>query len=265
MKKFRLTEETRLGNIVETHITDIESTSLRGAKTKATNYLVKSVEEKDWYDGQSLDVDRYKNGKWIDKFDGSSERIVHVDKVARLVEITEEDDNTSDTPSGYTEKSTNDKGKIRIQVTYYDKSTTEATGIYLNSEFDYQEAVENKSADLLFIQFDDGKVVFRKDFDGNDLFKNAGIIHVNHGCIVFYDYKDGLTHTEGLDHKQISETYPRGRMINVEGRTYTIIGYGSAMFSGNDTDMALCVVDYINQDKKFFETSEVSPDMLIPQ
>ena len=98
MKKFRLTEANQLGDIVETHITDIESTSLRGAKTKSVNYLVKSVEEKKWYDGQSIDIRRYKNGMWVDKLDGSSERIVHVNKVVKLVEITEEDDNTPEKP-----------------------------------------------------------------------------------------------------------------------------------------------------------------------
>ena len=163
---------------------------------------------------------------------------------------------------------TNDKGRIRVEVTYYDKSTTEATGIYLNNNFDYQKAVSDRKSDLLYIEFDDGKVLFRKDFDGNDLFKNEGIIEVSHGCILFYDYKDDESlkyHREGLDYIQIENTYPRGRLINIQDRTYIVIGYSSAMFSDKDTDMSLCVKDYITDDKKFFETSEISPDMLLPQ
>ena len=59
----------------------------------------------------------------------------------------------------------------------------------------------------------------------------------------------------------IRTEYPIGTLVNAcignETRTVIVRGYGTAMFAGNDTDMALHVKDYVTGEKSFVETQMI--------
>ena len=77
-----------------------------------------------------------------------------------------------------------EKGTIRIQITYLDQSTLEATGFYNRDLYVLETLCESS---LLCIEFDDGKVIYPHDIDSHKVFKNLGIVKISHGMTIFYE------------------------------------------------------------------------------
>ena len=73
----------------------------------------------------------------------------------------------------------NPRRNYRVEVIYENGDKVEANARTYKDSF-------YKTETLHFITFDNGTTIHPKDFDGNDLFKDKGIIGIVRGTKIFY-------------------------------------------------------------------------------